>query len=45
MNDIERIHIKITKELKQKIKTYAKSKGISVSALIRMAIINEMEKR
>ena len=41
---MDKINIRITKELKQKLKDYAKSKGISVSALIRMAIINEMEK-
>lgn len=41
---MDRIYIRIPKELKEKIKQYAKSKGISTSALIRMAVIKEMEK-
>ena len=41
---MDRIYIRIPKELKEKIKKYAKSKGISTSALIRMAVIKEMSK-
>ena len=40
---MDRIYIRISKELKDKIQKYAKSKGISTSALIRMAVIKEME--
>lgn len=41
---MDKIQIRIPKELKEKIKKYAKSKGISISALIRMAVIKEMDK-
>ena len=40
---MDKIQIRIPKELKEKIKRYAKSKGISTSALIRMVVIKEME--
>ena len=40
---MDKINIRITKELKQKIQDYAKNKGISVSALIRMAVVQFME--
>ena len=37
------IQIRVSKEFKQKLDKYAKSKGISTSALIRMAVIKEIE--
>ena len=40
---MDKINIRIPKELKQKLKKYAKSKGISISALIRMAVVQFME--
>ena len=40
---MDKIQIRIQKELKEKIKRYAKSKGMSTSALIRMVVIKEME--
>ena len=40
---MDKIQIRIPKELKEKIKRYAKSKGISTSALIRMVVIKEMD--
>ena len=40
---IEYVHIKIDKELKKQMQEYAKSKGISLSGLIRMAVIEKMK--
>ena len=42
MNDY--IRLAIDKDLKEKTRKFAKDKGLSLSAFIRMAMIKEMEK-
>ena len=41
MNDY--IRLAIDKDLKEKVRQFAKKKGLGISAFIRMAVIREME--
>ena len=40
---MERVELVMTTEIKEKARKYAKQKGLSLSALIRYSILNEIE--